>query len=112
MITRDSYPAQIGCDLAVILYIKAGKDARVEHTVKVIGRRVGISGDPMFEISSTLTPGPDDPDFKLSPQSVPMIFPVGMMGVPAPGEYAIDVIVDGEKASEVPLTALPTAQHH
>lgn len=105
LLSRTDFPAPIASDLALTLYVTDAKMERQTHTVAVKGFQEGAS-EEMFGFELDLSLDPTSATVPGAVQSVPLVVPTSMMGVPEPGSYRIEVSVDGELLTSVLFTAV------
>lgn len=100
-IGRPDFPASINCDLALAFYASPRTSARDDHSIRVSllspdGEEL-YSFEAGFELDTTLAIDDDET------VTVPLVIPLGVMGVPNPGNYQVEVRADGELLTSVPF---------
>lgn len=100
---RPGFPAPLGADVALLLYVDGERGVEVNHTVTGACRRRGTNEEPIFGFEFTLRTVLSDEG---GAQSVSTTVPVQNLGIPEPGTYEIAVRVDGESVGTIPFTAV------
>lgn len=102
-LVRGNYPAPLGADIALMLYLDGDPDGEVQHRVSGECRLQDKTGEPVFgfeyTLRTTIEPG-------LGAQSVSAVIPATALGLPAPGSYEISIKVDGSQIGVIPFTAI------
>lgn len=100
-VIRPSFPAPLGCTLALSFYVKYGGGTDVVHKVDVTGYKVGVS-EPIFQYTTEFAIAEEPP---AGAESVGLAIPLDNIGLPEPGDYEIAVGVNDEQLTVIPFTA-------
>lgn len=98
---RPSFPAPIGVDLALSFYVMAEGETPVDHPIRVIARP--NEGEQLFEFETGFSVVVDATTASTRAQTASIIVPTGVMGVPEPGLYWFDVVVDDRNLVSIPF---------
>ncbi|WP_144872462.1 DUF6941 family protein [Microbacterium sp. 1.5R] len=103
---RPNFPAPLGADLALSLYVRPDHANDLTHPV-VIEAVSEATDEQLFALESGFLIGDlSDEQPPYEAQSVSVVFPLSGMGIPEPGRYRIEIKVDGELISAVPFSAV------
>lgn len=97
-LSRPDYPAPLGADVALVLYVDGTPGTEVQHKVRGACFLDGHEGN-VFEFEIDLVTQLID---GLGAQSVSIVIPASGFGVPSVGRYEIRLTVD-----DLPLGAIP-----
>ena len=108
-IWRDSYPAPLSVDLALLLTLHPS-EATEDHQLRILLQ--DTDGKPIAQIDATFMVNPATPgQTQIVPAGqmvlVPLAVPLKTIAVPAPGLYSIEVLVDKQHRRSLPITAMP-----
>jgi len=109
---RDQYPAPLGITL-VCQFTFQRTEADSDHQVRIVV--MDADGNPVLpEMSGNMRVGPPPEG---SPRNVPLVAPL-VLGFPPlpviqkPGEYAVDILLDGRHMKNLPFAVLRTSSQH
>ncbi|QKS17280.1 hypothetical protein HUN59_14650 [Curtobacterium sp. Csp2] len=111
---RGNFPAPLGAEIALLLYIDGEPNVEVQHRVTGECRLRNSDAESVFGFEYTLRTVIEP---NLGAQSVSAIIPATGFGVPEAGAYEITIAVDDERVGAIPFTAildegLPQQQFH
>ncbi|QWS34049.1 DUF6941 family protein [Curtobacterium aetherium] len=99
---RPGFPAPLGADIALLLYVDGDSGVEVAHKVTGVCRLQGSDDEPVFGFEYTLRTvlGTED-----GAQSVSAILPAANLGIPSAGAYQVEISVDDKSIGRIPFTA-------
>ncbi len=106
---RDSYPAPLNVDLALLLTLHPSEAAE-DHQLRIILQ--DTDGKQIAQLDVTFMVNPPTVGLaQVVPAGqmvrVPLAVPMKAFAIPAPGLYSIEVLVDKQHRRSLPLTAMP-----
>lgn len=107
-LVRPSFPAPLGCVMAIALAAVFEAGQASDHEIRAIGRSDDEESLRLFEFGTGFGVSADTTGF----ETLPLVLPLNNAGLPRAGRYVIELYLDGAPLGETRFEAFEAPAEH